>query len=204
MDGLGITVAGQLFRHRLFFTLLLFIPAGKLPRRLVYFCMPMWCWAARALPPFPAACRTRSDNWADRLRIAAPTAFSAAFGNLSPDTRKDMRKRYETLIKDYSMEPTRNNRGKAHENGSIESRHGHLKSRIEQALLLRGSRDFESVDEVHEFVAEIVAHHNAQRQEKVDLERARCNFLSDMHLPLQFAAFHAETAQDGHYPAHCL
>ena len=44
------------------------------------------------------------------------------------------------------MEPTRNNRGKAHENGSIKSGHGHLESRIEQALLLWGSRDFESVD----------------------------------------------------------
>ena len=39
------------------------------------------------------------------------------------------------------MIATRNNPGLAHENGAIESRHGHLKRGIEQALLLRGSRD---------------------------------------------------------------
>ena len=37
------------------------------------------------------------------------------------------------------MTPTRNNLGVAHENGSIESPHGHLKRALEDALLLRGS-----------------------------------------------------------------
>ena len=40
------------------------------------------------------------------------------------------------------MEPTRNNRGVAHENGSIESSHGHLKSAVHDALLLRGAVEF--------------------------------------------------------------
>ena len=44
------------------------------------------------------------------------------------------------------MQPTRNNRGLAHENGSIESPHGHLKRAIEDALLLRGSRDFDTLE----------------------------------------------------------
>ena len=44
------------------------------------------------------------------------------------------------------MTASRNNRGQAHENGAVESRHGHLKTAIEQALLLRGSRDFEDLD----------------------------------------------------------
>ena len=37
------------------------------------------------------------------------------------------------------MEPTRNNRGVAHENGAIESPHGHLKRAIRDALLMRGT-----------------------------------------------------------------
>jgi hypothetical protein len=37
------------------------------------------------------------------------------------------------------MMPSRNNRGVAHENGSIESSHGHLKSALGDELLLRGS-----------------------------------------------------------------
>ncbi len=43
------------------------------------------------------------------------------------------------------MHPSRNNPGVAHENGGIESPHGHLKRRITQALMLRGSYDFASV-----------------------------------------------------------
>ncbi len=65
-------------------------------------------------------------------------SLSAAFRNLDDDTRQDQTRRYEALCAHYGMEPTRNNRGVAHENGSIESPHGHLKQAIEDALLLRG------------------------------------------------------------------
>jgi hypothetical protein len=68
-------------------------------------------------------------------------SLSAAFRNLDDDTRQDQTRRYEALCGHYRMLPTRNNRGLAHENGSIESPHGHLKRAIEDALLLRGSRD---------------------------------------------------------------
>ena len=71
-------------------------------------------------------------------------SLSAAFRNLDDDTRQDQTRRYEALCAHYGMEPTRNNRGVAHENGSIESPHGHLKQAIEDALLLRGSRDFDT------------------------------------------------------------
>jgi hypothetical protein len=54
------------------------------------------------------------------------------------------------------MVPTRNNRGLAHENGSIESPYCHLKRAIEDALLLRGSRDFDTVEAYRRFVDEIV------------------------------------------------
>ena len=43
----------------------------------------------------------------------------------------------------YGKQPTRNTPGEAHENGAIEAAHGHLKQRLHQALLLRGSRDFD-------------------------------------------------------------
>lgn len=98
-------------------------------------------------------------------------SLSAAFSNLDRDAREDLRSRYETLCNDYGMEPTRNNRGIAHENGSIESRHGHLKVRLEQALLLRGSRDFDEVDAWRRFIAQVVARHNARRRDRVDAER---------------------------------
>ena len=44
----------------------------------------------------------------------------AAFRNLDPDARDDPTKRYDVLCAHYRIKPTRNNRGVAHENGSIE------------------------------------------------------------------------------------
>jgi hypothetical protein len=43
------------------------------------------------------------------------------------------------------MTPTRNNGGLAHENGAIEGPHGHLKRAIEDALLMRGTSDFDDL-----------------------------------------------------------
>ena len=79
-------------------------------------------------------------------------SLSAAFRNLDDDTRQDQTRRYDALCAHYRMEPTRNNRGVAHENGSIESQHGHLKQAIEDALLLRGSRDFDDLQAYRRFV----------------------------------------------------
>jgi len=70
------------------------------------------------------------------------------------------------------MEPTRNNRGVAHENGSIESPHGHLKQAIQDGLLLRGSRDFDTLDAYRRFVDEIVGRRNARNRKRLDIERS--------------------------------
>ena len=50
-----------------------------------------------------------------------------------------MTERYRALCAHYGMTVSRNNRGLAHENGSIEGPHGHLKRDIADALALRGS-----------------------------------------------------------------
>ena len=46
------------------------------------------------------------------------------------------------------MQGVHNHAGRGHENGSVESAHGHLKRRIRQALILRGSNDFSQVPEL--------------------------------------------------------
>src|SRR5277367_3442281 len=65
-------------------------------------------------------------------------SLSAAFRNLGADAKEDLTKRYEAFCAHYGMTPTRNNPGVSHENGSIESAHGHLKRALADALLLRG------------------------------------------------------------------
>ncbi len=98
-------------------------------------------------------------------------SLSAAFRNLERDTAEDATRRYEQLCAHYGMRPTRNNRGVAHENGSIESAHGHLKHAIRDALLLRGTRDFDDLVTYRRFIDEIVGQQNARRAKPVEAER---------------------------------
>ena len=94
----------------------------------------------------------------------------AAFANLDKAACDDLRERYDALCRHYGMEPSRNNRGLAHENGAIESRHGHLKTRLGQALLLRASTDFEDLDAYRRFAAQVVARHNANHRDALHCE----------------------------------
>jgi hypothetical protein len=66
---------------------------------------------------------------------------------------------------------TRNNKGIAHENGAIESAHGHLKQKIDQQLMLRGSRDFNQLKDYEKFLNLIVAKINRQSRTRFDEER---------------------------------
>ena len=83
-------------------------------------------------------------------------SLSAAFRNLGTDAKEDLTTRYEAFCGYYGMTPTRNNRGVSHENGSIESAHGHLKRALADALLLRASRDFDDLAAWRGFVDESV------------------------------------------------
>jgi hypothetical protein len=70
------------------------------------------------------------------------------------------------------MTPTRNNLGLAHENGAIESSHGHLKKALHDQLLLRGSRNFADLDAYRQLVDEVVGRRNARRRKLIEIERA--------------------------------
>ena len=106
-------------------------------------------------------------------------SLSAAFHNLDRAARDDLTQRYTALCEHYGMTPSRNQRGVAHENGSIEGPHGHLKRAIEDALLLRGSRDFAAVDDYRAFLDELVSQRNARVLLRIDAERAHLQALPD-------------------------
>jgi transposase InsO family protein len=99
-------------------------------------------------------------------------SLSAAFRNLDRDAREDLTQRYDALCAHYHMEPTRNNRGVAHENGAIESPHGHLKHSIRDALLMRGTMDFADLIAYRSFLDEIIGRKNARNRSRIDAERA--------------------------------
>ena len=52
----------------------------------------------------------------------------------------------------YGVQPSKNNPGESHENGSVEKSHHLLKSEMDQALRLRESREFVSVAEYERFI----------------------------------------------------
>ena len=81
--------------------------------------------------------------------------------------------RYDALCTHYRMQPTRNNRGVAHENGAIESAHGHLK----KALLMRGAEDFDDLASYRRFIDEIVSRRNARHAKRIDAERPALQLL---------------------------
>ena len=84
---------------------------------------------------------------------------------------KPLTRFYDELCEHYRMRPTRNNTGLAHENGSIESPHGHFKRRLVQQLYLRGSFDFESVQCYQRFIEQVVATINAKCTTKFEEEK---------------------------------
>jgi hypothetical protein len=106
-------------------------------------------------------------------------SLSAAFRNLDSQTGQDLTRRYDELCRHYGMEPTRNNAGIAHENGAIEGSHGHLKRAIEDALLIRGSRDFDDLAGYRRFIDEIVSRRNARNAKRIDAERAELKALPE-------------------------
>ena len=106
-------------------------------------------------------------------------SLSAAFRNLDKDARADLTTRYNALCEHYGMAPTRNNRGIAHENGGIESAHGHLKAAVKDALLMRGSSDFADLPAYRHFIDEIVARKNRRNGARIDAERAALQLLPD-------------------------
>ena len=96
-------------------------------------------------------------------------SLSAAFKNLTEE--QDFTVRYAALLDHYRMAGTRNNRGVSHENGSVESSHRYLKEAIEQALLLRGHRDFEDRAAYEALVRDAVMRRNRRNAAAFRIER---------------------------------
>jgi hypothetical protein len=162
-SALGITIAGVALAHRLYHFRLAFsgfehahVVLGGESFVALAEGLQNALWTLGGVPA-----QHRSDS------------LSAAFRNLDADAKEDLTLRYEAFCGHYGMTPTRNNPGVAHENGSIESSHGHLKQALEDALLLRGSRDFDDLHAYCRFVDEVVGRRNANNRKRIELERSR-------------------------------
>src|SRR5438094_2647076 len=79
------------------------------------------------------------------------------------DGRRAFNERYLGAMAHYGVEADRNTPGRAHENGSVEQAHHRFKRAVEQALLLRGTRDFVDRRSYEAWLGEIFAGRNKRR-----------------------------------------
>ena len=79
--------------------------------------------------------------------------------------------RYQALLKHYGLQGQATQAGKGNQNGDVEQRHHHFETAVDQALMLRGSRDFSSRDGYAVFSKELFAQQNAGRAARLAEER---------------------------------
>ncbi len=153
MDALSVTLGGQPFPH------------------LVYhFTLTYSNWEALTICPSESF-EALSEGLQNALwelggvpRRHRSDRLSAAVNNLSDE--REFRQRYRDLLDYYDLEGQRINVRQPHENGDVESSHGHFKDAVDQALRLRGSRDFADRAAYAQFLGQLVAARNAKRQQR--------------------------------------
>ena len=97
--------------------------------------------------------------------------LSAAIAPLDADGRAQAKERYRLLMVHYGLEPTTNNLGVAHENGDVEQEHFQFKRAVDQALRVRGSREFNDRAAYARFLQNLVKQRNLTRQSRWLQER---------------------------------
>ena len=166
---LGVTIAGAPFPHRLF-----------------HFVMAYSGWEHAAVVLGGESFTALAENLQNALwtlggvpREHRTDSLSAAYRNLAAEAAKDATKRYEDFCAHYGLLASRCNPGEPHENGSVEAHNRHLKTALDQALILRGSRDFDDVADWGRFIDQIVGRRNRRREAAVRIEVAALRPLPD-------------------------
>ena len=176
---LGVTIAGQPFAHLL---CVLVLPYSN------------WQWVTVCLSESMAALRKgvqRSLFQLGRVPQYHQTDNSTAATHRIPDGqaacfadgRRPFNAEYVALMQHFGMTPRTTAIGAKEQNGDVESANGAFKRRLEQALLVRGSRDFESVDAWQDFVDGVARKANGNRGPRVAEELAAMRELDVSKLP---------------------
>lgn len=106
----------------------------------------------------------------ETLQIDNSSAATHRLGNGSD--RRGFTERFQSVLKHFGLKGRTIAVGKPNENGSVERAHGHLRNRLRQALMLRGSSRFASQEEYEGFVADQTDRANRLRSIKVQQELA--------------------------------
>jgi hypothetical protein len=115
--------------------------------------------------------------------IARSDNLSAATHELRRSGGRALNERFAAVLDHYGLRSTRIHPGRSHENGVVEQAHHRLKSALAQALVIRGSRDFETVEAYEAFVQEIVERMNRPSLARLAEERPHLRPLPSSRVP---------------------
>ncbi len=160
MDDLGVTIAGEPFPHLLFHLVLTYSNVEAV----------MICFSEsfEALAEGIEACLWSIGGVP---KLHRTDHLTAAIHHKTSSEREDFTRRYQALMAHYGMEPTWNNAGIAHENGDVEQSHHRFKQAVDQALRVRGNRDFPSRAAYDHFLHDLVHKRNQTRVGQFDREK---------------------------------
>ncbi|MEY2932891.1 MAG: hypothetical protein RL033_3640 [Pseudomonadota bacterium] len=176
---LAITIAGQVFMHLLCVVVL---PYSN------------WQWATVCLSESMAALRRGVQAALFQLgRVPEyhQTDNSTAATHRIPDGKlvladggkRAFNEEYLAVMRHFGMKPRTTEIGAKEQNGDVEASNGAIKRRLEQALLVRGSRDFASVEAWESFVQEVLRNANSVRGHRVVEDLAAMRPLDVSRLP---------------------
>ncbi|MCC7380273.1 MAG: IS21 family transposase [Deltaproteobacteria bacterium] len=170
---LGVTVRGVLLVHLLFEFVLSF--SG-------------WTWVCLAFgETFEALLGgLQGAFWSlgGLTEVVRSDNLSAATHELKETRGRSLTERFRKFLEHYGLRSTRIQPGESHQNGVVENRNYRTKNALAQALVVRGSKDFDSSDDYIGFVREVVGRANARiSAEKIVLERAALRPLPPAAMP---------------------
>lgn len=160
MADLGITLGGVPFPHLLFHLVLTYSNVEA-----VHLCPSE---SFEALAEGLEACLWQLGGVPQQHRT---DHLSAAVRPLDADGRAQATARYQALMAHYGLEPTTTTAGEAHESGDVEQAHYRFKQAVDQALRVRGSRDFRTRAAYAHFLQDLVRRRNLTRQRRFAAER---------------------------------
>jgi len=136
-----------------------------------------WEWASRCLSESLLSLRQGLQEGLHRLgkvprdlRVDHSSAATHRLGG--GDKGRGFNEQFVSLCEHYGLRPRTIGIDCPNENGDVESSNGHLKRRLRQHLLLRGSRDFDSEGAYQCFLEQVLERGNQGRREKLEQELA--------------------------------
>ena len=108
--------------------------------------------------------------------------MSAATHEL-PSGGRELNRRFAAVLEHYGTRSTRIEPGKSNQNGVVEKAHDRLKTALDQALIVRGHRDFGTIALYFAFVESIRAELNRRVTTRLTQERAALKPLPSTRLP---------------------